>query len=116
MKLLIIAGLVVLCFGSFYLGARSSRPDLNISMSEELSMMRAEVALQASQHALAVEKDPAKIKTLAEAAQAKLKKDLDLGASIRKAHRCETCIIHWYLETDGSMALTMQTPAPVGGK
>lgn len=112
MKILVVALFaLVLGMGGFVIGARSTRPDLTLTEFEELSLLRAEVSLQAAQHAAANEKDPAKAKELTTARDAKQKYDLGIADQIRKAHRCETCIFRWYLETDGSLKLQAQPPA-----
>lgn len=112
MKLITITFLVALCLvGVYQLGARSSRPDLTLTTAEELSMQRSEAALHASLHAVAENKDPAKVKALTDDRDAKHKADIAIADKIRKAHRCESCDIRWYLETDGSMALLLPTPA-----
>lgn len=113
MKIIITAALAVVGFGSFYLGARSTRPDLTLTPAEELSQLRAESALHRSLHALAENKDQAKVKALTDDRDAKQKADLAIADGIRKSHRCETCIFRWYLETDGSLKLETQPQAPV---
>lgn len=111
MKLLYAVVFAFLLVCSWALGARSTRPDLTLSATEELSLIRAEVALQAAHAAVANEKDPAKAKTLTASRDEKQKKDIAIADEIRKSHRCETCIFRWYMETDGSIKLQAQPPA-----
>lgn len=109
---LLVAGACLL--SGFVLGARSTRPDLTLTAAEELSLIRAEVSLQAAKGPLSTEKDPAKLKALTDARDEKQKAEIAIGGSIRKSHRCEVCIFRWHLETDGSIKL--QAPAPIAEK